>query len=481
MDKSKNKFKFFLDNFIVYGLGGVISKAIPIVMLPIITSLMPNTTYYGLSDLVSAIVSFAGAFAILGMYDGMYRMFFEKDEIDFKKRVCSTTMIFTLISTFIVCLALFVCRNFLAEKILQSRDYINLIYIAIASTLVSATNCIISAPTRMQNKRKVFLITNFISSFLSYSFAIPLVLKHYYVIALPVAALISAITLELAFYLINRAWFSFSLFDIRILKDTLKISLPLFPNFLIYWVFNSCDRVMISSYMTVADVGVYSVGSKLGNVSQLIYTAFAGGWLYFSFSIMKEKDQIETNSKIFEYMAIVSFISTALICVINFPFFCLLFNGDYVLGYTIAPYLFLAPLLQMLFQIASNQLLIIKKTWPNVFLLSVGAISNVILNMVLIPSIGIEGASIATLIGYITTVLITVVILHRMKLLNYSLRLILLTLVFCFYLIAWRFFFRENFIIGGLFFVLYLCIVCFYYRYDIKAMISILKNIKKTV
>lgn len=45
-DNKKNgetKAKLFLENFLVYGLGGVINKIVPLIMLPIVTRLMPNT------------------------------------------------------------------------------------------------------------------------------------------------------------------------------------------------------------------------------------------------------------------------------------------------------------------------------------------------------------------------------------------------------------------------------------------------------
>ena len=53
-----NKLKLFLENFIVYGIGGVISKIIPLFMVPIVTRIMPNTDYYGISDLSNTVVQF---------------------------------------------------------------------------------------------------------------------------------------------------------------------------------------------------------------------------------------------------------------------------------------------------------------------------------------------------------------------------------------------------------------------------------------
>ena len=50
------------------------------------------------------------------------------------------------------------------------------VYLSAMATLVGATNSIIAAPTRMQNKRKVFLVTNTLSPLLSYSISVPMLL-----------------------------------------------------------------------------------------------------------------------------------------------------------------------------------------------------------------------------------------------------------------------------------------------------------------
>ena len=379
-----NKIKLFVENFLVYGLGGIISKIIPLVMVPVVTRLMPGTEYFGINDLSNTVVSFASAIAIMGMYDAMYRMFFEKEDEEFKKKICSTALIFTIITSAAVFLLLIIFRKTVAHYFFGNEKYAYIVYISAMATLVGSTNSIISAPTRMQNKRKVFLITNTLSPVISYGISIPMLLKGYYTIALPLAAVISGITMEISFGFLNKEWFDLKRFDSQLLKRLLIIAVPLMPNFLVYWVFNSCDKVMITNMIGIGAAGIYSVGSKLGNCSQLIYTAFAGGWQYFAFSTMKEDNQVKNNSLIFEYLGIISFVATSFVCALSYSLFKILFTPQYLEGYIVAPYLFLSPLLQMLFQVACNQLLIVKKTWPNLIILSIGAIVNVILNYYLI-------------------------------------------------------------------------------------------------
>lgn len=473
-----NKFKLFMENFLVYGLGGIISKIVPLIMVPIVTRLMPGTKYYGIYDLSNTVISFGSAIAVMGMYDAMYRLFFEKEDNNFKKSVCSTTLVFTLFTSLIVFLLMLFFRTLIAQYFFSDRKYAYVVYISAIAALVTATNNIIAAPTRMQNKRRVFLITNTISPIISYSIAIPMLLRGYYVVALPIAGVISGITMELTFAILNHNWFSFKLFDFGILKQLLPIAIPLLPNFLIYWVFNSADKVMITNMIGVGAAGIYSVGSKLGQASQLIYTAFAGGWQYFAFSTMYEKNQVKSNSIIFEYLGIVSFSATTLICAWTHLLFKVLFTRQYLNGYIIAPYLFLAPLLLMLFQVACNQFLVIKKTWPNMLILSLGAIVNILVNWVMIPVLGIEGASIATLIGYVVSVIVCCMVLIKMELMVISKRFVFACLLMAVYFVIWRFCFSSDALIGTSIAIIFILLFCFIYKADIQKFINMIKSEK---
>lgn len=50
-------------------------------MVPVVTGLIADSTYFGIYDMSNTVVSFASAIAVMGMYDAMYYMFFEKENI----------------------------------------------------------------------------------------------------------------------------------------------------------------------------------------------------------------------------------------------------------------------------------------------------------------------------------------------------------------------------------------------------------------
>lgn len=436
--------KLFLENILVYGFGGMISKLIPFIMLPIITRLYPKSEYIGLNDLSTTFVQFAAAIAVCGMYDAMFRLFFDDDRLDAQQRVCSTALIFVTATTVVLTVLCSLFRYQIAKIYFGDEKYVYLVMITILGFLVSSTNQIVSAPTRIQNKRKVFLVTNTISPLISYSVAIPLIMRGYYILAMPIATIIAGVSLEVAFGFMNGKFFKISSFDKDKLKDLLKIGLPLMPNFIVYWIYNSSDKVMIAHLMNTSATGIYSVASRIGHISNLIYTAFAGGWLYFAYSTMNDEDQIQMKSNMFEYLGAISFAATvALMAVVRIGF-NILFPEEYFMGYIVTPYLFLAPLLLMLYQVIANQFTIVKKTYMNLITLSTGAVLNIILNLTLIPILGIEGASIATLIGYICSIFICTLVLMKMHLIVVNKKLLLSVGTFMAYFLFWRLAFNSN-------------------------------------
>ena len=147
---------------------------------------------------------------------------------------------------------------------------------------------------------------------------------------------------------------------------------------------------------------------------------------------------------VFEYLGVISYVITMFVCALSYEIFRLLFTEEYLKGYIVAPYLFLAPLLLMLFQVIANQFLVIKKTWPNMLILIAGALINVGLNYLLIPMIGIEGAAIATLAGYIAALLIASAVLTRMRLLKVSGRFMAATAVMAAVMLIWRICFTDK-------------------------------------
>ena len=470
------RFKLFIENFIIYGFGGIIGKLFPIILLPVIIRIMPDSSYYGISDLVSTLTSIGSAIAVMGMNDAMYRMFFEKEDILYRKSICSTTLFVTCLSSFFVFFMMILGRNSIAYFFFNDKGYAYLVCLAAIEVLIGSTNAIMATPTRMQNNRGRYLLLSFVNPLISYSIAIWMLLNGYYVIAILTGSIISSALIEVSFFLFNKKWFSIRYVDLKLIKHLLYIAFPLLLNSLSYWVFNSSDKIMLVNFLGTSATGIYSAASKLGHCSQLIQIAFSGGWQYFAFSTMKEKDQVKVNSLIYEYLGTISLGVTMLVCALSSIIFKIFFTEEYQTGYILVPYLFIAPLLQMLFQVASNQFLVIKKTWPIMLIMAMGALMNIIMNCCFIPTVGAEGAAIATLLGYILVNLVCIVWLKRVKLMEISRRFVKNITIFAIYFFVWRFLFVKNVFVASIVAI----VIMFYFFWQYKSeLIGLMKNIKE--
>lgn len=152
--------RLFIENFLVYGMSGAIGKMIPFLMLPLITRMMPDSYYIGLNDISNTILSFTQAFAVMGMYDAMFRMFFEKENEAYKKEICSSAMGFTVAASFTVFMIMIIFREEIAGFILEDADLPDLVVVTALGMFFGAINNIAAAPTRIQNKRNVYFFTH---------------------------------------------------------------------------------------------------------------------------------------------------------------------------------------------------------------------------------------------------------------------------------------------------------------------------------
>lgn len=462
---SKSRVKLFLENMIFYGGLSMLTKALPLITLPIITRLLPDTSSYGIADMFNLIISFGTSLAVLGIYDAVFREFFEdKLNKEYQKKVTSTGFNIVVISSIIMFFVISISKKYISILLFNTAEYENLIILAGLGVVLSAFSSILASPTRMRNQRKIFFYTGIIFPLLGFLATYGFIKIGYTYEAIIFGTIVMNFVSVVVFGYLNRDDFDFKIYDKKVAKELFGIGIPLLPTFLIYWVFNSMDRIMISKMLGVSELGIYTVGSKIASVSQLIYTAFAGGWSYFAFSTMKDEDQVSLNSKVFEYLGIISFIAFIIAQPFIVPVFDVFFKGDYQKGAIVFSYLFLSPLILMLFQVVANQVIVIKKSYLSTIALIGGAIVNIILNYFLIEKYGIKGAAVSTLLSYVLSVSLMVFICYKYKLIVVAKRFIIIAIVLLSGIILDFLGYKNYF----LFYVLILVMIGLAYLKDVK-------------
>jgi len=424
-----NRGKLFIQNMLVFGLSTVLTKLVPLIMLPIITAYLVDTADYGRYDMFLTIVEFGTNIAVLGLYDAMFREYFERDELQYKKTVTSTAITIVLISGISTFIILALLNKPFSKLFLGDFNSGKIVILAGFAVVLSSAERILAAPLKMENRRKMIIVLGVGGAVLHYAIAMAFVLMGMNYSGMIYANLVYVAIMVMIYVILNRYFFEIGTINNSVAKTLLKIGIPLMPTFIIYWVFHAMDKIMITNMIGLGDEGIYSVGAKVAQISQIIYTAFSMGWQYFAFSTMKDRDQVELNSKVMYYLSIASYAAFICISFLSDWIFSTFFRGDYSQGVIVFPYLFLSPLILMLFQVIGNQTIVYKKSYLNTISLLFGALTNLILNYILIRAIGIKGAAIATLLSYIVSFGAMIIIAIKNKWIIINRQFVLITII----------------------------------------------------
>ena len=466
--------KLFLENFFMYGGINALTKLLPLLLLPLLTRVIKNPSEYGIFDLFLLLVNFGVTIAQFGMYDAFFREYYEYDDISDKIKVFSTALNFVLIICFLLIVTIFFFEKLLANIFEYKFDYLVYILLPLSILIVSTKN-IFSSLSRIKNDRKIFFVAALVNSAAFYCIAITI--AYFYTstsIAIIFAFFVGSVLVLSIFFGSNRGFYKIKCFDRDIIKKLLFIGIPLLPISLIQFFNDSASRYFITNNLGVKELGIYSVGLKMGSISSFIQSAFVSGWYFYSFSTMREHDQVENNSEIFELLGIISIIFFFAILPFSNSIFNLFYNGEYVLGYKVFPFLFLCPLLIMLIITVSNQFIIIKKTILSSLPMFIALIINLILNYKLIKATGIKGPAISLTLGYLTALIISVAFALKYKLIKISSKFCFIGSMFLFVFIMFIYENKLTFFMGYLVIIVGLIL----YRNDF---LKILKKIKSLV
>ena len=410
-----NRTKLFVENFYLFGIINMLHKIIPIIILPILTRLLPDPTDFGVFEIFNVISGIVCVVAMMGFYSAIFREYFEKEDQTYKYNVTSTAYYLICSSSFCLCLLLFCFQGFLASFFPTN---INLIQITILliTVIFTATNLeYFRLLSRVLNQRKVILISGLLIAGVDKLLAITFILLGLKFYGLIYALLATNIITLLYFWIINKKNVLSGKFDKKIAKALLTFGLPLLPVGVFILLNQSVNRFLILQYLDFSQLGIFSIGARVAFISNFIYIAFHTGWGYFAFSTMKDSDYKELMSKLFSLLFAVCTAFYVILFLFKNIIFNIFFTGDYILGVSVFPYLLINPLILIFISIMENQMLVKKKSIFSPFIYGFGFIINVSLSFILIPKLGIIGAAIATLSGFVVSFLLFFILVVNIK------------------------------------------------------------------
>ncbi len=237
-------------------------------------------------------------------------------------------------------------------------------------------------------------------------------------------------------------------------KYALAISIPLILHTLSAILLNSADTIMIKKFIGASEAGIYSFAYKIGMILQIIWIAVNKAWVPWFFENMNTKNYKEIQEKVKYYIGLFSLISFILIFV-SPEIGKVMGTKGYLTGLKLVPLIMLGYYFVFLYSIPSNLEFYTKKTQYISAGTFMAALSNVILNYILIPRYGAVAAAWTTIISYILLFIYHYVIsLHVSDVRVFKFKYFLYGIIFMFttsgifYVAKDRFIIRYIFVIG---------------------------------
>lgn len=189
----------------------------------------------------------------------------------------------------------------------------------------------------------------------------------------------------------------------KLLRNSMiRYSIPLMPTTVMWWIINVSDTFMVTAVYGSDANGVYAFAYKFPNLAAIVVGIFLQAWHMSAITERNSRTVSNFYSNVFSMMETVMVMAVSGIMLILRPFILPFLGGEGFEGaYFYVPCLLCA----VFFQCGSNFMSSIyeasNKTSHSFASSAVGAVANIVLNLILLHTVGVIGAAIATLASYI--------------------------------------------------------------------------------
>ncbi len=400
-----DKYKKLLSNTAILGVGTFGSKLLVFLLLPLYTAYL-STADYSSADIISQSANLLMPLMALGICDAVFRFTLDRDT---DKRKVLTTGLYIILAGF----AVFA----LAFPLLNMIDYFDgYMWLIILYALIADLHLMLAQYVRARGMTGFFALQGIIAT------ALTIALNILFLVVLRIGLLGYVLSVVIADALVSviiiiavRKEFSmsFKLFDKALARLMLKFSIPLIPTTVFWWVTNVSDRYMIKGFINDDVNGLYAAAFKIPTLLILLSGVFIEAW---QFSAVTERDaeskkaHEEFFGKVFDSFQGLMFISGAGLIAFSKIFSIVLFSDSYYEAWQYMPLLVAATVYSSLVTFMGSVYLVDKKSVLSFVTSAIGAVINVVLNILLIPtSLGANGAALATFVCYFVVFIIRAV------------------------------------------------------------------------
>jgi O-antigen/teichoic acid export membrane protein len=386
---------------VIYGLGGLVSRILAVLLLPLYTRYL-SPSDYGKVETLIALTTVIGIVLRMGIHSAFFRFYFDSSDPGARLRVVRTSFWFTMgMATAGLVAGLLVAAP-ISEALFGSSDDSELVMAAFVGLWAGMNYEQITSLFRGEERSVAFVSASLANICLTIGATLLLV------VALekgPIGVIVGNFTGTLIVYAVLLGYRREQLgleFDRGLLREMNRFGIPLVPTALFLWVTNFSDRLFLVKLADTQEVGLYSVGVRIASAMVLLLTAFRLAWPAFAYSIDDDREARRTYAFVLTYLvALTTWVATGLALL-----------SPWIVDWIAAPAFaessrVVGPLAFSTVAFAGYIVVAIgvgraKRTQFNWVVTGAAAAVNIGLNLLLIPRYGMMGAAIATVAAYTT-------------------------------------------------------------------------------
>jgi O-antigen/teichoic acid export membrane protein len=384
----------------VYGLGGLVSRVLAVLLLPLYTA------YLDPHDLgaVGVLIALNAVLVTIlrgGVSSAFFRFWFDSPDPERRRTVLRTSFWFTMGMATFGLVAGWAFASPIADALSLDGEV----------WLVRAQFVALWAQMNYEQLTSVFRVEQRASRFLAASLAnvaITIAATVVLVVGFDKGALgviVGNFTGTLAVYLALMAYRREELgleLDRPLLREMQRFGWPLVPSALALIAINFSDRLFIAHLASLAEVGRYELGSRIASAMVLLLTAFRMAWPGFAYSIEDEDEARHTYAFVLTYLVTIASWA-ALGLGLLAPWLVRLLaptNEAFWPGERVVAPLAFAAALFAGYIVVSIGIGRARRTGFNWVVTGTAAAVNIGLNAVLVPKYGMEGAAAAAVVAF---------------------------------------------------------------------------------
>ena len=387
---------------VIYLGSSILNKAIPFLLLPILTKYL-SPEEYGVLSIFQLMISFFIAFVGMAIHTNVSKNFFKYTKKQTSLMI-GNILIILLLTTLLYFLITLGILFFYEEIFSVPSNWVAIIPILSLMFMINTINLTI---LRNQDKAVLFGIYEIANTAVNMCVTISLLLIYHYGWYSQAIGITIAYTLFfiISLFHLRKNGFIILKYDRAEAKKILKLSIPLIPHAVGGIIITLSDRFFIEKMVGLEMVGIYSVGYMFGMVVILFTDAFLKAWSPWFYKFLSNTDNINKIKIVkYSYLYILATFTIAFVISIFakliIPY---VLDARYVGAEIYVFWIAIGYAVQGVYKIFFPYLVHISKTSFLAVSTVIAAGVNLLLNYFLIREFGTIGAAYSTVLSFIVS------------------------------------------------------------------------------